>query len=145
MSARKSRHMLMQALIRGSVLYGTRPKLRDVDAELAELGRCVRLKPIHRQRLLQIFHASRALDTCLAEFLWSNGVTPQHGIGKMLNQLKAQQPPLKGFNNATASAFRSSIADKRNRYAHNAGNFPSSTREVDSLVSEVHSCMTQIL
>jgi hypothetical protein len=42
MSARKSRHLLMQALVRSSALYGAHPQLADIDAELEELGRCSR-------------------------------------------------------------------------------------------------------
>lgn len=146
MSARKSRHLLMQALVRGSSIYTARNNLRDVDAELAELGRCARLRPVSRQRLLQVIHASRALDSCLREILKSNGVNPTHGIGGMLAQLRTLHPSTRGYlDHATANAFRTSIANKRNRYAHNAGSFPSSTLEVDRLVADVYACMALIL
>lgn len=146
MGATQSRHKLMQALVRGSIIYGANPSLSHVDAELEELGRCVRLQPIRRQRLLQVIHASRALDTCLSAVIASNGITPQHGIGKMLGQLRALTPNSYGYmSHGTASAFISTIAHKRNRYAHQAGSFPSSTKEVDELVSEVHACLSTIL
>ncbi len=146
MSATKSRHRLMQALVRGSVMYGTDPNLNHVDTELGELGNCGRLQPVKRQRLLQVFHASRALDTCLHTVLLLNGVTPKNGIGAMLNQLKALPPNVRGYmTHSKASAFKSSIAYKRNRYAHKAASFPSSTKEVDDLVSEVHACLASIL
>jgi hypothetical protein len=146
MSVTQSRHKLMQALVRGSNTYGANPSLNYVDAELEELGRCARLQPIKRQRLLQVIHASRALDTCLSTVIASNGIAPQHGIGKMLNQLKALPPNASGYmSHAAASNFISTIAHKRNRYAHQAGAFPSSTKEVDDLVSEVHACLATIL
>jgi len=81
MSARKSRHLLMQALVRSSALYGAHPQLADIDAELEELGRCSRLQPVRRQRLLQVIHASRAIDTCLSTILVANGKTNPTGIG----------------------------------------------------------------
>jgi len=146
MSARKSRHLLMQALVRGSSMYAAGPDLRQVDVELSELGRCVRLQPLNRQRLLQVIHATRALDTCLASILRSNGITPEHGIGKMLRQLRTLHPTVRGhLDHTTATAFNYSIAYKRNRYAHRAGSFPASTQEVDQLVAEVHACMALIL
>lgn len=145
MSARKSRHLLMQAIIRSSPLYGTEPQLSHVEAELAELGRCARLQPVNRQRLLQVLHASRAIDTCLSTILRANGITPSHGIGGKLRQLKTLPPTTRGYlNHAAAIAFDTAIAYKRNRYAHAAGTFPTSTQEVDTFVSEIHACLTMI-
>ena len=146
MSARKSRHLLMQALVKGAPSYGGDPLLVAVNRELEELGRCTRLQPLTRQRLLQVLHASRALDTCLSSILRANNITPNHGIGKMLHQLRSMPPATRGYlNYSAASAFVASIANPRNRYAHKAASFPSSTREVDRLVAEVHACMSMVL
>lgn len=146
MSTMRSRNKLMQALVRGSTIYGTTPELNHVDAELEELGRCRGMQPVKRQRLLQVFHASRALDTCLASVLRSHNRTPRSGIGTMLNQLKTLPPNARGYlDHNTARAFKSTIAHKRNRYAHRAGEFPTSSQEADSLVAEVHACMAMIL
>jgi hypothetical protein len=145
-SSRKSRHQLMQALLKGAPSYGTDPLLQAVDNELQELGRCVRLQPLTRQRLLQVLHASRAIDTCLRSILVAYGISPAFGIGKMLHQLRSLPPATRGYlSHAAAAAFVASIANPRNRYAHVAGSFPSSTREVDRIVSEVHACMAMIL
>lgn len=136
----------MQALVRGARIYNTDPLMQAVDRELQELGRCVRLQPLTRQRLLQIIHASRALDTCLGSILRANGITPKSGIGKMLHQLRALPPATRGYlDHSGAVAFSASIAHSRNKYAHTAGSFPSSIQEVDKLVSEVHACMSVIL
>jgi hypothetical protein len=136
----------MQALVRGSTNYGSDPSLNSVDSELDELGRCGRIKPVKRQRLLQVIHASRALDTCLSAVLRGNGVQPNHGIGKMLDQLKALPPRAKGYmDHPAVTNFKSAIAYKRNRYAHAAGTFPTSTKEVDDIVSEIHSCLSVII
>lgn len=146
MSARKSRHLLMQALVRSSALYGAHPQPADIDAELEELGRCSRLQPVRRQRLLQVIHASRAIDTCLSTILVANGKTNPTGIGGKLHKLKSLPPTTRGYlNHATASAFEISIARKRNRYAHSAGAFPNSTQEVDSFVAEVHACLAMVV
>lgn len=146
MSARKSRHLLMQALVRGAPAYTTDPLMQAVDRELQELGRCLRLQPVTRQRLLQVIHASRAFDTCLGSILRANGKVPQSGIGHMLHQLRTLPPAMRGYlNHSGAVAFSTSIAHPRNKYAHTAGSFPTSTQEVDRLVSEVHACMSIIL
>lgn len=148
MSSRRSRHKLMQALVRGSPAYALNPDFRLVDSELAELGACVRLQPLKRQRLLQVIHASRAMDTCLASVLRNNGIDPRAapGIGKMLDSLKSLHPSTRGYlDHPTATGFKRAIADKRNLYAHRAGAFPNSTSEVDIFVSEIYACMSMVL
>lgn len=144
--SRRSRHKLMQALVRASAAYYTEPRCKEVESELEELGNCTRTQPLKRQRLLQVIHAGRSIDTCLSIILAANGVSAGHGIGGKLNQLKSLHPSTRGYlDHATATAFRISIADKRNRYAHNAGAFPTSTNEVDTFVSEVHACLSMVL
>lgn len=146
MSSRKARHLAMQAILRGSAVFGLSPDFAHVDRELAELGSCNRLQPLNRQRLLQVIHASRALDTCLRSLLLLNGKKPDHGIGKMLHQLKLLPPQSRAYlDHSTATAFVSSIAHTRNRYAHRAASFPTSTQEVDKLVAEVQACLASIL
>jgi hypothetical protein len=146
MSARKSRHLLMQALLRSSPLFGLRPDLNLIDKELEELGRCTKLQPLYRQRLLQVIHASRAIDTFLSAVLLTNGHAPRNGIGGKLHQLKMLPPNARGYlNHAAASAFQTSIADKRNRYAHAAGCFPTSQQEADKFVAEVYACLAMII
>lgn len=146
MSARRSRHKLMQALIKGSAAYNTNPGYSNVEAEIEELGNCIRLQPLKRQRLLQVIHAGRSIDTCLSLILIDNGIVPSHGIGGKLKQLKSLNPSTRGYlDHATATAFGKSIANKRNIYAHRAGAFPTSTSEVDTFVAEVHACLTMLL
>lgn len=141
-----SRHQLMQALVRGSAHYGADVRLNHVDAELAELGGCDRIKTVHRQRLLKVLHAGRAIDTTLGVILQANGQAPNHGIGARLKQLSSLAPATRGYmDGTTVGAYRNSVAKVRNRYAHNAGAFPTSTLETAKFVSEVHACMTLIL
>jgi hypothetical protein len=136
----------MQALVRSSPLFGVRPDLGLVDAELEELGRCTKLQPLYRQRLLQIIHAGRAIDTLLSAILDTYGQSPKSGIGGKLHQLKTLPPAARGYlNHATAIAFEIAIAHKRNRYAHKAGSFPNSQLEVDRFVAEVHACLAMIV
>lgn len=146
MSSRKSRHKLMQVLVKGSAGYGTVPGYNQVESELEELGNCGRIQPLKRQRLLQVIHASRSIDTCLSLILRANGVNPSYGIGGQLMQLKTLHPSIRGYlDHPTATTFRKSISDRRNIYAHRAGEFPRSTKEVDDFVSEVHACLTMVL
>lgn len=144
--SKSARHKLMQALVRGSAHYGTAVRLNHVEDELDELGRCDRVEPIRRRRLLKLIHAARAIDTTLGVILDANGISPQHGIGNRLNQLKTLAPATRGYlNHTTVVAYRTSIANVRNNYAHNAGAFPTSTHEIEGFVSEVHACMTLVL
>lgn len=146
MSARKARHKAMQAIVRGSSLYGTCPELNHVEQEFAELGACNAMQPLKRQRFLQIMHAARALDTTLHVVIKAAGGAPRHGIGKMLHQLPSLPPSSRGhLSSPVATSFVSSICTSRNRYAHKAGAFPTSQQEADSLVAEVHACVALIL
>lgn len=146
MSARKARHKTMQALVRGSRLFGANPDLNHVDNELGDLGRCNSLQPVRRQRFLQIMHATRALDTTLTVVLTSAGLVPRHGIGKMLHQLPSLPRTTQGYLSQSAkTSFVTGICPTRNRYAHKAGAFPTSQREVDIVVSEIHACMAAVL
>lgn len=146
MGGKKDRHLTMKALISGSTYYGRAADLNHVDTELTELGRCNRLQPVKRQRLLQILHATRALDTCLHAILSINGKIPQHSIGPMLHQLKALPPHVRGYlDDSTVRAFVASISRKRNLYVHRAASFPSSTQEVERVLSEIDACLTRIL
>ena len=144
--SKSARHKLMHALVRGSTHYGTTTRLNQVEEELGELGRCDRVEPIRRRRLLKVIHAARAIDTTLGVILDVNGISPQHGIGKRLDQLKTLAPTTRGYlEHTTVVAYRTSIANVRNNYAHNAGAFPTSTAETEGFISEVHACMTLIL
>lgn len=144
--SKNARHMLMQALVRGSAHYGTAVRMNHVEDELAELGSVDRTKPVKRQRLLKVIHAARAIDTTLGVILDANGKAPQHGIGNRLNQMKTLPPAIRGYmDHPTVVGYRSSIASVRNNYSHNAGAFPTSTHEVDKFMSEVHACMALIL
>jgi hypothetical protein len=146
MSARRSRHLAIQALVRGSSLFTTNPELSQVDAELEELGRCNALQPVKRQRLLQVIHSTRALDTSLLVVLRHHGKDPKYSIGKMLHQLPSLPSGAVGHltHNAVVG-FVGGICGLRNRYAHKAGAFPTSTLEVDGLVARIHSCILAIL
>jgi hypothetical protein len=146
MTSRKARHLTLRAIVKGSPLYGADPALNAVDVELCELGNCGRTQPLNRQRLLQVFHASRALDTSLGVILRSHSIAPKHGIGKMLHQLPSIPPTQRGHLPASSvQNYVSTIANPRNRYAHKAGVFPTSTQEVDQIVSEIHACLSAIL
>ncbi|HVJ78103.1 MAG TPA: hypothetical protein VM620_09730 [Hyphomicrobium sp.] len=146
MSVRKSRHQAMLALLVGSATYGARREIAQIALELSELGRCSRLQPLNRQRLLQVIHASRAIDTCLSTILAANGINPKSGIGGKLYQLNGIPRGRRGhLPTQQAKNFEVAIAHKRNRYTHSAGAFPTSAHEVDTFVSDVQACLTMVL
>jgi hypothetical protein len=136
----------MQAIVAGSHLFPSSVELANVQSELAELGRCDRLQPLTRQRLLQIIHASRALDTSLTVVMKHNALPPAFGIGKMLWKLSALPAGAQGrISVAARKTFISAISDVRNRYAHHANAFPNSNLEVDRLMSETEACLSVVL
>ena len=100
--SKSARHKLMQALVRGSTHYGAAVRLNLVEDELDELGRCDRVEPIRRRRLLKVIHAARAIDTTLGVILDANGIPPQHGIGERLDQLKTLAPATRGYPSVIA-------------------------------------------
>ena len=64
----------------------------------------------------------------------------------MRGQMSSLPSATKGhINHSAALAFKGKIAHNRNRYAHSAGSFPTSTGEVDAFVSEVHACLSMIV
>jgi hypothetical protein len=121
--------------------------LAQVEHELVELEHCDRVMPEKRKRLLQVLHATRALDTTLGEVLVQNGISsPPMSLGPRLRQLAHIPSGTRGHLSQSAiQGYVAAISTGRNKYAHRANAFPSSTLEVDRIVSEVGACLADIL
>jgi hypothetical protein len=115
-----------------------------VDHELQELGSVAHIAPEKRKHLLQLLHATRALDTALKEVIRSYHITPQHSLGPVLKQLS--QLPLGAPGHITTAdyvRFMSTVRVARNRFAHEANAFPRSARETESILSEIEVCFVK--
>lgn len=146
MSASRRRYDALRAIVQGSPIYSGSQILRKVDLEIHEIGNCTSVTLQRRKFFLQVMHSTRALDSAINAVLLHNNINSSHSMGKMLRQLQNLPPGTRGWlPPATATRFVNKIATPRNKYAHQADAFPTSTNEVDSLVSEVHTCLTLIL
>jgi hypothetical protein len=129
----------MRALVAGASCAAT---LQDVDNELHEIIGATKVQLERRKHLLQILHATRALDTVLGKVLASYGTSSiPHSIGPRLRCFAALPTMHAGhITLRTVHQFNQSICNPRNRYMHNADAFPRSAREADRLISAVEAC-----
>jgi len=113
----------------------------QIDHELQELADVIRIHPEKRKNLLRLLHGCRALETALKEMIRSHGVTPRHSLGPIFRQLSQIPYGQPGYlNAANAQRFGRTVRIARNRYTHEANAFPRSTREAESVLSEIEAC-----
>lgn len=94
-----------------------------------------------RAELNRVLHSTRAFDTGLRLFLdkFNHTSAGSHSIGSYIDDLQRNITPTTGFrqlNGNLPSKIQSEVTDKRNRYMHGAGNFPTKT-EADFIVSSI--------
>jgi hypothetical protein len=118
--------------------------------EFAEAHTVRRVRKATRRQLLEILHSTRALDTALAAFIDHHGCRDgkgrvPHSLGQYLFALRDHS--VVGLGRITGPErlqFNSAIVVPRNRYAHEAGTFPSGEAEVNSLLAEMGACLTVV-
>ena len=148
MSSHLRRIKTLQALIAGSVAVPAKPQYSMIQDEYAQVVGAKNVSGRNRRRLLQIVHSTRALDTCLQVFTAFYGCSPQQpSLGGYLRQLGGHgSTTLKGaLSTAHRSRFQKTIVDVRNRFMHEAGAYPQSDQEVGALLSEMQSCLVEVL
>lgn len=94
-----------------------------------------------RTELNRVLHSTRAFDTGLRLFLdkFNHTSSGSHSIGSYIDDLQRNITPTTGFkqlNGNIPPKIQTEVTDKRNRYMHGAGNFPSKT-EADFIVSSI--------
>lgn len=148
----KSRVRTLQALILGSSALATSPLMPHIQAEFAEVHAVRKIRRANRRRLLEVLHSTRALDTTLSAFVGFHGCrNPKStglpkSLGQYLNALHFHQSA--GLRTITAlqrSHFQKQIVDPRNRYMHEAGAYPTADVELQSLLSEMDTCLSVVL
>ncbi len=129
------------------ILAGAHPALRNSPALtdiVHELNRIAAAERSNKEDswLLKVLHATRALDTSLSEVLAHKGWTPdkKFGLGAYLIELETRGV----INSRQRRDFQKAIADKRNRYMHQAGAMPNHL-EANSILNEMDTCLSFVL
>lgn len=137
------RVLTLRAIAQGARARTGSSVFAHIDYELQELAVVMRVQPERRKHLLQLLHAVRALETALKEVVRSHGIQPGNSLGRIFRQL--EQIPLgqPGYLNSTnARRFNQTIRIARNKFAHEANAFPRSSRETESVLSEIEACFS---
>lgn len=94
-----------------------------------------------RAELNRVLHSTRAFDTGLRLFLdkYNHTSADSHSIANYINDLQRGVTPATGFrqlNGNIPPKIQAEVTDKRNKYMHGAGNFPTKA-ETDFIVSSI--------
>lgn len=127
------------------ILAGGNPILSRSNRLTAIYGELGRIATIRRRNapdgwLLAVLHTTRALDTSLSELIDAKGWTNHRGLGGYFRELEARGV----LTSNQRQAFRNNLANKRNKYMHEAGAMPSNL-EADYLLAEMHHCLVVVL
>lgn len=122
------------------------PLQQVVFDELDEVKAVERTPLVRRRHLLQLLHATRALDTTLREFTRTFNCVPKTpSLGGYLVALATSATStVSPLPEASRTRYQSSIVSRRNRYAHEAGAFPATEAEVGRLLSEMEACLAEV-
>jgi hypothetical protein len=122
-------------------------QLTTVDRELLELAGTTKVQLERRKHLMQILHATRALDTALGEVLRNYGIVPvPHSIGKRLWEFNHLPSAHTGYlADHIVHQFRQTVCNPRNRFMHEADAFPRGHRETDAVVSAIEACFSMVV
>ena len=118
-----------------------------VTAEFAQASRVRRMLPEERRRLLQVLHATRALDTTLSEVVRvrANPVVHQpHSLGQYLDVLAGPGTRSGTLPHQDRVLYKRTIADVRNRFMHEADSYPES-HELAALLGQMTACLAKVL
>ena len=99
-----------------------------------------------QQWLNKVLHTTRAMDTGMRTFLEINGVIPSgYSMGNYLSDLrKGKTGKFTRLSGGLSDRIQVSVVDKRNKYMHAAGAFPSKS-ETDQIAEDVASYLQTIL
>jgi len=147
MSTYSRRVETVRALVAGSVIASNAVQAAAIDRELNAAGVTTRVPQLQRRRILQVLHTTRALDCSLREFLTYHGIAPGRSLGTFLTRLQNNHghPAIAPLPAASRNRFQTRIVDPRNRYIHEADEYPATDGETMRLLSEMHGCLVEVL
>lgn len=146
----KARISTLQVILAGTCI-GTSQMGPVVHAEFEAVHQAGRIRNPNRRRILEVLHSVRALDSSLKAFIQHHGCQepgkqPPYAMGSYLHAL--QKHTVAGLGKITATQrtqFHGAIVSKRNTYLHEAGTFPNNNVEVDTLLSDMHVCLSTVV
>ena len=99
-----------------------------------------------QQLLNKVLHSTRAMDTGMRTFLEINGVTPSgYSMGNYLTDLRrGRTGRFTQLSGGLSDRIQEKVVDKRNKYMHAAGAFPS-VSETAQIEADVVSYLQTIL
>lgn len=143
MAATKRTQTLRVLLRSGAPVFGNR--YRDLSSELNAIETADRAGQ-RRRYLVKLLHTTRLLDSALEAFTGHYGIHVRRpSLGSYLLGLTTHGVPGLGqLPPADRSRYQRAVVQPRNRYLHRANSYPSQT-ESDSVLSEMHACLAQVL
>jgi hypothetical protein len=140
------RVLTLRAISQGARARTGSDVFNHIDHELQELAAVARVQPERRKNLLQLLHATRALETALKEVIRSHGIQPAPSLAPIFRQLTQIAYGHPGYlTAANARRFNQTVRIARNRFAHEANAFPRSAREAESVLSEIEACFLLVV
>ena len=146
----KTRIRTLQAILAGTCI-GVSPAGAVVNGEFEAVHQAGRIRNPNRRRILEVLHSVRALDSGLKAFVQHHGCQepgkqPPNAMGGYLHAL--QKHTVAGLGQISwiqRTQFQTAIVSKRNTFLHEAGTFPANDTEVDTLLSDMHACLTTVV
>lgn len=145
MSKKYNRINTIIAIIASSPAYSG-SNVNKIKRELHQIENVNIVSPSQRKNLLKILHATRSLDTCLKNFVSFHRISSSsYSIGKHLSHLSRHSSTAIGRISLSEKAhYQRSIVDIRNLHMHQADSYPSSDRDVNTIISEIQSLMSRV-
>jgi hypothetical protein len=133
------------------LVFSTFPNIPAADsariaAEFQELQNVSKVTPDPRRRILEILHATRALDSTMDEIFTAIGEpipTKEKALGKYLNKLNSHTVvgPNKfatRLDEPSKLRYKTFVADVRNQMMHRAGEYPVSEKALEGFLAVVN-------
>lgn len=146
MSLHKQRIRLIQALIAGNPAIFSNGLHGTIQTEFSEAYQVRRVRSRQRRHLLQVVHSTRALDSALRVFINYHGCTSAQSLGGYLWSLARHHSVSLNSQLLTQDRrrFQNSIVDIRNRFLHEAGSYPTTDNEINTLLAEMQDCLVVV-
>lgn len=144
--SRKNRIKTIQLLVNNRLSMA--PAIcSTIDGELNQVVQVERIPDLARRTLLQVLHATRAMDSALKAYLAMRGCkVDRNSLGGYLTSLtKPSVPGMRKLRESQKARYQQNIVEVRNRYMHEAGAFPNTETQITQLLGEMEACLSEVL